>query len=556
MKKEIIESKALRRRVLNICIPAVLAVLLLFQLWFTAFSERKQLYIDLTSEGLYTLTDAMVKECAYLAKLPVEKPEDGILITFCATPEELRASINTRTVYYMCLSLQKVFPSVTVRTVNLKTNPTAVNEYKTTSLSVIRPNDVIVAHKEAYRVASADAFWGIDGEGAVFSYNGEYKMATLIHSLTSRSAPKAYFIKNHGETYYDPENESHAGNKETLSFYQLLTERGLSVETLDLSEVDEVPKDCALLIINNPRSDYDYESAMGGLYDYVSETEKLDRYLTRDQGSLMVAKDYRISLENLEDFLFEWGFVFGDTVLSDEGSHLANEAGTYTDLVGKYETEENTYAYAIYGDYAALSSSPRMVISDSGEIRCAYDLGTGQPEAGSSSYSRYYASFFSTTEQSKLLNESGEIVGDAAVRDICAIALRYGVDATTLAHSYSYIFCANSASFLSEPYLGNHSFANYDITGALVENISREDIYASMELGGTSLNSPSYGGKRLQGTAIASTTTKIYQSDGTIVKINSPITAGAQTALILCAALVPLAAAIGGIAIFLRRRFR
>jgi hypothetical protein len=457
----------------------------------------------------------------------------------------------------MCLALQKIFPSVTVRTVNLKTNPTAVNDYKTTSLSVIKSNDVIVAHKEAYRVASADAFWGIDGDQAVFSFNGEYKLATLIHSLTSRSAPKAYFVINHGETYFDVENEDHAGNRETLSLYQLLSERGLTVDTLDLSvEGVEVPEDCALLIINNPKTDYEYDPTQAGSYAYVSETEKLDRYLTRDQGSLMVAKDYRISLPNLEDFLLEWGFILGDKVISDEGSHLANEQGTFTDLVGKYETEENTYAYAIYGDYAALSSSPRMVISDAGEIRCAYDLGTGQPEPGSNAFSRYYASFFSTTEKGKLLDENGNLWEDGAVRDICAIALRYGVDVTTLAHSYSYVFCANSATFFSEKYLSNHSFANYDITGALVENISREDVYASIDLGGTSLNSPSYGGKRLQSTDIASATTKIYASDGTVVKINAPITSGAQVALIVCAALVPFSAVVAGLVIFLRRRFR
>ncbi len=555
MKNEKIADKSLKRRILNICLPIAFIAVLLFQFWFTGFSEKKQLYIDLTSEGIYTLTEAMVKECSYLTDFTVEKPEDGIVITFCATPEELRASESSRVVYYMCLALQKVFPAITVKTVNLKTNPTAVNAYKTTSLSVISATDVIIEHKEAFRIASVNAFWGRDGEENLFSYNGEYKMATLFHSLTSRSAPKAYFITNHGETYYDPANEDHPDNAELSALYRLLTERGLVVDTLDLS-AEEVPEDCALLIINNPTSDYVYNASQADSYSYISETEKLERFLTRDQGSLMVAKDYRIELENLEDFLAEWGFIFGDQVISDEGSHLANAQGGYTDLVGKYETEENTYAYAIYGDYASLTSAPRMVFSDAGEIRNGYDLGTGMPEAGSNSFARYYASFFSTSEKSKLLDENGKVVGDAGVRDICAIALRYGVDATTLAHSYSYIFCVNSASFFSEKSLGNLSFANYDITGALVENIAREDVYASIELGGTSLNSSSYGGKRLQSEAIASTTTKIYASNGDLVKTNEPITTGAQIVIIAIALALPLAAAVLGLVIHLRRRFR
>ncbi len=557
MKKEMFAGKLGRHRLLSLLIPAALVILLLFQLWFAGFSERKQLYIDLTSEGLYTLTEKMAQECAYIDTL--EKP---LTVTFCAEPDQLRSSSKARTVYFMCLALQKLYPNLSVKYVNLKTNPTAVNAYKTTSLSEIRATDVIISYGDTFRIASVDAFWTTDGEENLFSYNGEYKMATLFHSLTSRNHPVAYFITNHGELYFDTENKDHPGNDETLSLYRLLTERGLIVKTLDLSKAEDVPEDCALLVINNPREDYAYDPEQGGSYTYQSETEKLDRYLTRDQGSLMVATDYRLvadgKLSNLEDFLFEWGFELGDKVLSDEGAHLANAAdpNKKTDLIGQYITEENTYAYAIYGAYAALTSSPRMVISDAGEVRCTYDLGTGAPEAGSLNISRYYAPFFSTTKEGKLLDGEGNAASEAAVRDICAVALRYGVDSTTLAHSYSYVFCVNSASFFSEQTLGNASFANYDITSALVENISREDVYASMDLGGSSLNSASYGGKWLHSAAVATATTEIYASNGSVIKTNQPLTAGAQIAIILIAALIPLGVAITGLVLHLRRRFR
>jgi hypothetical protein len=556
MKKDLFVGKLGRRRLLSVLLPIAFVALLLFQFWFNNFSEKKQLYVDLTSEGLYTLTEKMVKECEYFDAL-----EREIVVTFCADPDVLRANTRARTVYYMCLALQNIYPKLSVETVNLKKNPTAVNQYKTTSLSEITASDVIVSYGDAFRVASVDAFWTTNSEDEIFSYNGEYKMATLFHSLTSRNHPVAYFVINHDELYYDTENKDHPGNKETLSLYKLLTERGLVVKTLDLSKVDEIPEDCALLVINNPRSDYGYDAASGDSYAYKSETEKLDRYLVREQGSIMVATDYRLvaegKLDNLKDFLYEWGFELGDKVVSDEGAYLANESGTYTDLVGQYITEENTYAYAIYGAYASLASSPRMIISDAGEIRCMYDLGTGSPEPGSDNVSRYYASFFSTTDKGKLLDAEGNVASTPGVRDVCAIALRYGVDSITLAHTYSYVFCANSASFFSEKNLGNASFANYDITSALVENISREDVYASMDLGGSSLNSASYGGKPLQSPAIATQTTTIYESDGkTIVTVNRPITMGAKVAISLIAVFVPLSAAAAGVFIYLRRRFR
>jgi hypothetical protein len=178
------------------------------------------------------------------------------------------------------------------------------------------------------------------------------------------------------------------------------------------------------------------------------------------------------------------------------------------------------------------------------------------PEPGSNSTSRYYAPFFSTTAAGTLRDENGNVASEAGVRDICAIALRYGVDSETLAYSYSYVFCANSASFFSEQTLGNPSFANFDVTSALVENISREDVYASMDLGGSSLNSSSYGGKRLHKETIATAITEIFANDGSVMKTNRAITAGAKALVITVAAVIPVAMAILGIFIHLRRRFR
>ncbi len=559
MNKEMFKGRLGRHRLLCTLLPIAFVVLFLFQLWFAGFAEKKQLFVDLTSEGLYTLTDKMVEECSYIPSL-----EKELKITFCSDPDSLRGTLSTRVVYFMCLALHNKYPQLKIETVNLRSNPTAVNAYKTTSLSEIEDTDVIVSYGQRFRVISADAFWTTNGEDEMFSYNGEYKLATLIHSLTSRNNPVAYFITGHGETYYDPENAEHPGNAETLSLYQLLTERGLSVKTLDLSDpaVTEIPEDCALLIINNPTSDYIYDKSQAGAFGYISETEMLDRYLVRDQGSLMVAVDYKKNgeLQNLREFLYEWGFELGDTLLTDKDSSLSATDGEgnpdYSNLVGQYINEENTYAYAIYGAYASLSSSPRFVISDAGEVKCAYDLGTGSPEPGSNTTSRYYAPFFSTTAAGTLRDAAGNIASDPGVRDICAIALRYGVDTETLADTYSYVFCANSASFFSEQTLGNPSFANFDVTSALVENISREDVYASMDLGGASLNSSSYGGKRLQKETIAETLTDIYGSDSTVIKTNLPITVGARVTVIVTAALIPLACAVVGIVIHLRRRFR
>ena len=77
-----------------------------------------------------------------------------------------------------------------------------------------------------------------------------------------------------------------------------------------------------------------------------------------------------------------------------------------------------------------------------------------------------------------------------------------------------------------------------------------------MDLGGASLNSSSYGGKRLQKEAIATAITEIHGSDGSVVKTNLPITAGAKALVITVALVIPFGVAAAGIFIHLRRRFR
>ena len=110
MKKDLFKGKLGRKRLLSLILPIAFVLVFLFQFWFTSFAEKKQLFVDLTSEGLYTLTDKMIEECSYLPSL-----EKELKITFCSDPDSLRGSVRTRVVYFMCLALQKAFPSLKPR---------------------------------------------------------------------------------------------------------------------------------------------------------------------------------------------------------------------------------------------------------------------------------------------------------------------------------------------------------------------------------------------------------------------------------------------------------
>ena len=547
-------SPRVRNRTFAVLTVLLIAVLFLLNFLLTTLPQNGAFIVDLTPEGLHTVSDRMVEECAFLAdeeKLSGEK----IKVTFCADPDLLISSAVLRPTYFMACALEREYDMLEVETVNIEHNPTAVAKYKTTSLSKISQTDVIISHGNVYRIINADAFW-ITANNAYWSYNGEYRFASLLLSLLGTQS-KAYFVTGHGETVFHPDAPESEESLRLSAFYNLLRECGMGVGLLDLSSVDEIPEDCALLIINNPQSDYVDGVELDSFYA-VSEIEKIDRFLVERQGALAVAKDYRVSLPTLEYYLKEWGIGFGSAQVRDEKEYLEEKAGDFSTLIGQYDTDTESYGYAIYGDFVSTTTSPEVVIKDTGYVECTFEESLSRGEDGGFRTSRNYAPFLSTSTEARafLRNALGDyLVKDYGKLDTSAVSVRMTTDSYSGEESYSYVFAAAAATFFENDMLANASYANYDVIGALVRNISRVDEHASTALGGVSLNSERYGGKQLLDTSIVTTYTEVYGYDKEVIEVNHPMTAGMLIFIYIFVAILPIAALVVGAVVAIRRRY-
>lgn len=544
MKKNILKGRAFGNRIIFAISLVAIILLLVLNLLVTYIGLDKLLIIDTTYEGLYTLTDLMKEECAYINEL-----DTPIEITFCADPDTLIASDITRVPYFMALQIEKEFDNVKVNDENnVVYNPTAFSKYKSTSLKEIGYSDIIVSYGDRYRITNADRFW-ITSYGEYAAFCGEYRLATLFKSVTSIDQPVAYFVTNHGETYYDKDTNP---DTSAAHLYDMLVERGLTTKTIDLSKED-IPEDCALLIINNPRVDFISDRESFTDYNYISETEKLDKYLVTKQGAVMIAKDYALSLPTFDEFLYEWGFDTSNSLVKDTGSCIVDEYNSATGIIAQYDKDENSYGYAIYGDFASLSSAPSMLFTNSGYISCSYGEAYGTNEPGSYSISRNYAPFFFTTEEAVAYekNEAGEYVSPSVKGklDLAAVTTRMQLDNFTGEYTYSYVFCANSPDFFSSNHLGNPSFANYEVMSALVENVIRTDEYASIELGSESANAINRGGKLLLDTNLYD-----YNTGDLSLTGNKGITKAHITWFTVIIMAIPVAVAVFGIVIRIKRK--
>ncbi len=572
MKANLFKGKSQRTKLFTVITIASVVVILVLNLLLAYFGQQKTIFLDMTPEGLYSLSDAMVEECDAMSdKIISDGTDKKVKITFCTDPDYLIASSKARFVYFMALKMHNRYPdAIEVETVNVRMNPTSVAEYKTTSLSQIDSTNIIVSYGDRYRVSTLDSFWASGNNNGSY-YNGEYRIATLIRSVTAISQPKAYFVTDHGETYYDPNNTDSEMSRSMAAFADLLSDRGLEIKTLKLSEVERIPEDCALLIINNPKTDFTYDKDRLDEFFYVSDTEKLDRYLVMKQGAVMVTKDYRVKLPVFENFLHEWGFKFSDSVVVDRESSLKDENDTATNIIAQYDTNTDSYGYALYGKYADLSSAPLTVFSDTGTVECSFVESLAVSESGTGYATRQYTPYLATSSTAQRYLRDGatdEITtvldGAAGQYHIAALTVRSEIDPIANEKTYSYLFCVNSPNFLSNGLLAEASYANYDILSVAISNISRVDEYASMDLGALSGNSASGGGKLITSTAMSAEDTTLYSNkykDGDpgkgliVIKENHGITNKAIIIYTAVAAAIPLALAIVGIIVCAKRKY-
>ncbi len=563
MKFSLFKGKSKRTVTFSLITVFSIVFLLVGNFLLTYFSPIKSIYFDMTSENLYSLSDAMKEETAFIDELPSGPDDNKIKIIFCAKPDILTSSTATRVTYFMALKLQQRYSNIEVICEDVSLNPTAFAQYKSNSLSEINASDIIVSYGDRYRISTALRFWMFD-EGEYFSYNGEYHIVAMLKSVTAVEKPKVYFLTGHEETVYDPANPESAMSLSMKSFADLLYARGLDIATLNLKNplTPDIPEDCVLLIINDPRIDFSTDPSSYDNFSYFSDLDKIDKYLVNKQGAIMVAKDYRISLPVLEDFLDEWGIEFGNSLVKDEGASLEDELNTKTQLIAEYNKDEENYSYEIYGNFASVSSAPRTIFKDAGYVKCSYKESYAVAEQGTMNTMRSYCNFLYTSPTAKpyaknsITGEYQDLAGYAGQYDLAALVIRNKLHDTDKINQMSYLFCTNTKEFFSNDVIGNSYYANYDIVSSLIENISRLDIYGSSELGGESLNSPTYGGKQIHNSVLSEEIVKIYSPDAKhVIETNHPITSGMKIFITVVVFVIPLAAVVFGIVVKVRRKF-
>ena len=307
----------------------VFALVLVFNVLLTALVQIFDLYIyekDTTDYSISGNTDPLFEDAI----------EDGkkIKISFCLAENDLEMHDSGSLVHNTVKEFAERYPGfIEIDYINIMTRrnkdgklvdlakyqklDTDRNDGDENAEDVKMPilkTSVIFECGENYRVVTdlystagfAD-FYTLDASGNLTSYNGEEVVAAMMSWVLHDEHKTVYFTQYHSEVV-DP------------AFANLMVCAGYNINVIDLKKQD-VPEDAAMVIISNPKSDFERGAEGTGV---TSEIERLRDYLNRG-GNLMITLDpYVKKLAVLESFIAEHGISFSTSVDPKSGRVARN----------------------------------------------------------------------------------------------------------------------------------------------------------------------------------------------------------------------------------------
>lgn len=382
----------------------VIALVILLNVGASILVSRKLVYGDLTSEGLYTLTEPTISLLDQIfTQVKERRAETGedparVKIIFCNDPDILEANAASRYVYYTARALAKQFPEqITVSTVNVWTNPSAVDDYRTNSYSSIYQSHVIIASGTEFRIHAIRSFFTFDSSTAdePWAYNGEKQFVSAILAVTRAESPICAITVNHGEPF-----ATDAGRNEYSMFLNTLRGAGYEIQYLDL-EHEEIPENCRLILTFDPQTDF---TSGGYLTDGNSELAKLDAFLEATYSYMVFADADTPYLPNLEEFLEDWGVAFAryrdpnDSTEALGNYQVVAESASIDaeglSILASYATEG--MAISITSGMRESGAAPKVVfgnvmpINYSGSFELVYQMADADAGNGAYTYGHYY----------------------------------------------------------------------------------------------------------------------------------------------------------------------
>ncbi len=481
--KKLSDSKHVKYTSVNLAFCAlVIGIIIVLNAMFSVFSEKFNWFLDMTDEGIFTMSDNFENA----VEDALEDKDVTIEIIFPAPKSEVSEAFtlsSSGAMGYINATAEQLdikFDNIELNYYDIRRDYTFFNEnFNSASGTPLSQNVVIVARKNAdgsygeYRVYHQSVFYKkAESTGSIYCYDGEMVFAAAIIGLATDTIPTVYFTMGHGETSFsawgegskpinfeniDSAAEVSSGARELM---RIFVQSGYQVLPLNLKTQD-IPDDARSIIINAPDNDFT-----------VEELDKLRIYF-KESGTIYCFTDHDAELDNLYEFASSY---FGATVtplnattgtITDTSSAPAGSTGN-TFLANVPDNGATQTFFKTIKDFA----SAKAIVSNANkiDINPLYLTENGYEEGELI----MYANALLTTSQNAVLN------GEKGVYNIMSLTRGFRPGASTIQSNDSYFLMCTNTSFVSNANLTTNAYANKDMMYALVHTLSAREGVPSL----------------------------------------------------------------------------
>lgn len=427
---------------------AIVFIALLFAINLVAgiVTEKFNLYVDLTDEQLYSLSDETFSL--------LENMDEPVKIIFFTPLDKLDSDSYVKNIKTLALEYEEKFDNITVEYVDMTRNPELVRRYRK-DFSLAETSVIVESDKRFAGFDMAECFVYTQNDDSSYSYyafNGEYRFTSSLLKVTRDTMPVVTFMTNHGEEV-------------PSIFKSVLTDSGFEVKTVNLLQ-ENIPENTEILISVSPKSDLTgVESEEEG----NSEITKLNAYLAKGLDVMIFLDPNTPELPNLDDFLYNWGIdVLHGVSVQDNVNYLAS-ANNMAVLAQYYTEDENTSSLAKVSD----SASAMPVVSYYTSPISIVPL---------TNVSRGVAPLLTTSTTAYVPKNAQENYVQNTRIPLLVAGYSRTFNSTTGNTDKNYVVVGGSTYFVSDQYLGAYSalFANSELIRNIISTMTDETIVLNM----------------------------------------------------------------------------
>ncbi len=394
-------------------------------------SDRYMLQLDMTNSDLYEITD----ETAQMLRT-LDEPITCTVLCAEINYEENDTLYQVREVLrrYEILSEGKF----TVQYIDANLNPALWDKYN--ALGDLSTGDLVIEGSKRYRRLSPSDLYEYQtdsstGKKYLVGLKAEQNLTSAILYVIADKVPKAAYIQGHQEVTAMEKMDA------------LLKTCNYELSTVSLITGEPIPEDVDLLIINQPKADYE-----------TNEIDAIEQFLDNDGSLLVFYASDTPALPRLDLFLESWGASFNNQIVMDSYQCLG---GYPTYLLPGIASVEGLTDNLPAG-YCLIPSARSINVTFSAD-----DWKKTEVLMASSSKS------YSKTLESAIESYAQADTDATGPFNLMVLTSEVSYDANLNTHA-SYVLFAN-ASFVDDTTLGSDTFLNSKYFVALMSKINNDE---------------------------------------------------------------------------------